>query len=183
MKNSTEQYRVGFEAWARSEGMSTTFAMGREYLSSQTRDAWHVWLASKRESKTDPSVIPSEPYLGMLGYGIKHYTHPVSLPDEAHVADPRHKFLYREIEALIADYGIENFRIAAGVRPDEAKDAARLDWLMGNNSDHSPKIKGMDSMGWFIYDPRTDTSSKFYGSSREAIDAAIAQSKAGKGEA
>lgn len=53
-------------------------------------------------------------------------------------------------------------------------DAGRLDWLMANNSGFCLQIKGTEKFGWFIYHPISDTSSKYFASYREAIDAAMA---------
>jgi hypothetical protein len=61
----------------------------------------------------------------------------------------------------------------AATTSENARDAARLDWLMQNNSDLSLKIKGIEGFGWFVHDPISDTSGPRFESAREAIDTAM----------
>jgi len=53
-----EQYRVGFEAWARKETYSLHLDNEGYYLFSDTLAAWNAWCAAmqQREASTEPSA-------------------------------------------------------------------------------------------------------------------------------
>jgi hypothetical protein len=91
-------------------------------------------------------------------------------------------------DLLDVAYIADSLRVSAGEQPkhealyaakgaattsEDARDAARLDWLMQNNSDLSLKIKGIEGFGWFVHDPISDTSGPYFETPREAIDSAM----------
>lgn len=69
---STEQYRAGFEAWARDKGPWPGVPLDRlssgEYRHPGIQGDWTVWLASKREASTEPSAIPDVLFDGSSVY-------------------------------------------------------------------------------------------------------------------
>lgn len=97
---STEQYRSGFEAWAKSRhlGLERARIVLADYARSGTEDAWQTWIAAKREASTEPSAQPVaevNDHYSRAGYndeinvllpvGTKLYTKPVAgaLTDDA----------------------------------------------------------------------------------------------------
>lgn len=52
-----EQYRPGFEAWAREEGYDLLRDGCGFYFHGPAAYAWRVWTASKREASTEPSDL------------------------------------------------------------------------------------------------------------------------------
>lgn len=57
MSNNIEQYRPGFEVWARGRGYSLeSYKEFPEYRNGYTQAAWEVWTAAKREASTEPSA-------------------------------------------------------------------------------------------------------------------------------
>lgn len=64
--NDIEQYRPGFEAWARDKwfaaGDFTYHIEGQEYAGRDTQVAWESWVAAKREASAEPSGEVDERY-------------------------------------------------------------------------------------------------------------------------
>lgn len=117
---------------------------------------------AKAEGLTEKSLRSSEQFWSAL----RHYRGAVH-PETLRAAE----------RGLIA-------AIVAAVPPAKAEgmsDTELLDWVMSNSGAMSLKIRGGDSIGWFIYDPYTDTSSEYFSTAREAVVAAIlAQQAKGK---
>ena len=103
---SNDQYRAGFEAWARKENYSLQRDDEGYYLFSDTLAAWASWCAAmqQREASTEPSAWMC-----------------TSAVDPEFTDD-----------ALVAGYWMRKGRtvtplyVGAGALPDEAADAARL---------------------------------------------------------
>lgn len=56
---SNDQYRAGFEAWARDRDIEIMrSALHEGYADPETDQAWQAWTASKRDASTEPSAIP-----------------------------------------------------------------------------------------------------------------------------
>lgn len=62
MNIDNEQFRPGFEAWARGKYFSLELYSFPEYRDGPTQRAWEVWTAAKRDASTEPSA----------GYGPVH---------------------------------------------------------------------------------------------------------------
>lgn len=64
MSQDIEQYRPGFEAWARKEwpdwslSGSSIAGQGWYYHDDVENDFWLCWIAAKREASTEPESVP-----------------------------------------------------------------------------------------------------------------------------
>lgn len=123
MSNNIEQYRLGFEVWARGRGYSLeSYKEFPEYRNGYTQAAWEVWTAAKREASTEPSA-PFDGWTFQRDGDLIVVEHPAIgrtalSRDEKRTANI---ILYHLLESLEVR--------AAGAQKDEAKDAERLDWL------------------------------------------------------
>jgi len=62
MTQDTDQYRAGFEAWARAKSLpiireTTPFAGADGYEDAETHIAWTSWIAAKSEASTEPGAL------------------------------------------------------------------------------------------------------------------------------
>lgn len=60
MSQDIEQYRPGFEAWARGEECNLDRDQYGNYVSGYMKQAWRVWLGCKRESGSKGSTSTSQ---------------------------------------------------------------------------------------------------------------------------
>ena len=67
MSQDNEQYRAGFEAWARNETPGLERDDEGYYLFSHTLLAWSAWIASKREPSAEPSGWHEEEWCAKCG--------------------------------------------------------------------------------------------------------------------
>jgi len=114
MSNDIEQYRPGFEAWARAEGYDTA-REGDGYLWPVTNGAWKIWTAAKREASTERAAV--------YFYRQKGAREWIESTD-----DPRPR-LERSPAASCFEYRTLYAERGAGALTDEAKDAARYRFL------------------------------------------------------
>jgi len=168
MTQDTEQYRAGFEAWARDEGYSEKEIAMRchgDYAVVNLHTAWRAWTASKREASTEPSArIPSDEAIERAA--LKHLAPGWTLLASVAKLDPDYKEgeQFARLKAVVRE-------LAAGALSDDAKDAARLDhieaWLLRGER------RGFK---WDAYSLETGKTA------RAQLDAAIEAHKAGSGK-
>lgn len=55
MTQDIEQFRAGFEAWARHKGWPLDKYEWGEYIPGETQQHWRTWVSAKSEASTEPS--------------------------------------------------------------------------------------------------------------------------------
>jgi hypothetical protein len=131
MTQDTEQYRAGFEAWARDEGLSTARARQSrhgvymdDYYEEGTCTAWRAWCAAmqQREASTEPSRY-------YMDHGVLHDRETGGHLWTQDQYDEQWRSMYKAgQEDAAAGYNMLTGKMVeagAGALPDEAKDAAR----------------------------------------------------------
>lgn len=121
-----EQYRAGFEAWARKETFSLELDGAGYYLFSDTLAAWSAWRAAKRESGSSTSTSQG----AKLRAAVETVCEGWTLPHDAR----------KVLETALWSHDDGN----SGAAPGDALDAARLEYVLAHGR----------PMKWFDNDDR-----------------------------
>lgn len=168
MSTNDEQYRAGFEAWMKTRP-------GYPFAGAFANMMWESWLASKRNASTEPSALVEALRAALRSVNAVAIERGDKYGACDQIDNAGNPYQSEWFAKLLADQ-------SAGALPDEgdeAKDAARYRFLC----DDSTKMDGN-----FMIEHRASSESDFDVLVMKFVidsilDAAIAQSKAGKEQA
>jgi hypothetical protein len=113
--DKSDQYRAGFEAWARAEDCNLDRDQSGNYVSGYMKQAWRVWLGCKREASTEPSALVKQLRItaAMLTMGER---------------------IAWGSDAALMNQAADALDAGAGALSDDAKNAARYRFLCNDST-------------------------------------------------